>query len=218
MTDSLSWKRQIFVSVIKRYIVVITLLSILFGGLVSFGYYKVSGTKYNAESQLVQNDNNYNLIGSYNQFLSSSRFKSNLKSKINTSTWKNYSKKDNYDIALETGTNSPFFDIKVTSSNSGYSVFLANTATKIIIQNMGQYLTGANIGLVSQAKHATINNILNRLIKFGGLGFIVAFVLFFCVAIICRLFVGTISDTTFTQESFRIKNLGTLDISKKNQN
>ncbi|WHQ53569.1 hypothetical protein M1857_10935 [Lactiplantibacillus plantarum] len=115
MTDSLSWKRQIFVSVVKRYIVVITLLSILFGGLVSFGYYKVSGTKYNAESQLVQNDNNYNLIGSYNQFLSSSRFKSNLKSKINTSTWKNYSKKDNYDIALETGTNSPFFDIKVTS-------------------------------------------------------------------------------------------------------
>lgn len=214
MEQSIDLKEKIILQFFKKFGAVLILVSILVGLASSVAYLELKTPVYQSSGQLVQNDNNNNLLNSYKQFISSSKFETLMKKKIQASSWQKYKENSNYTTELSFDSNSPFFTLKVSSSNAKYSIFLANTAMEVLMSNIGRYLSGANISIVSVAKES------GRAVSkshVGMIGMIVAMLVFILLSLFMfakEMLVGKIKNSYFIEEYYGIKNMGTISISK----
>ncbi|MBO9166193.1 hypothetical protein ACA593_14470 [Lactiplantibacillus pentosus] len=200
---------------IKKYLLITVLIAILFGGLSGAATLTLKKNVYTSTGQMVQNDNNYTLIQSYKQFAASSSFTSILDKKIAASEWKKSSASHNYTIAIGNNSDSPFFSVSVASPNKHFSKYLANVAMQTLVSNLSQYLSGANVSIVSEASTGYINGYKKTLIKYVLVAAVLAFVLSWFVFIIKELFTGKVKDEDFMQDVFEISQLGTITLSEK---
>lgn len=212
MKSFLEWKQDIVIRILKKSILKLLLISLMFTTIVIFLSVVLKAPTYKASGQMVQNDNNYGLVSSYEQFVSSTGFKTSIDNRIEKSNWKNYSKKSEYDIQLSSEVNSPFFTVSAISDNGNYSKFLANAALKVLISNMGKYLAGVNISVVSNVNNYKKNSIKKFLISVGMITFVVAFVVAALISILFGLFFGTVKNEVFLSEILGLHKLGLLTI------
>lgn len=212
MENSLSWKESIVVNVLKKYLFSLVLVSLIIGGLSVFASSFLKSTQYVATGQLVQNDNNYNLISSYSQFVNSSKFTNEMEKQINKSEWKNKKYANKYVVSVSNSSNSPFFSISVTSSSPEYAKFVTNLALKTLVGNVGKYLSGANITIVSHAKTVSQVSVKSSIAKIAVVGFVVTFILMFIIVLIIKTSVGKVKQEKMVEEIFGVKSLGTLNV------
>jgi len=176
MIRSIDWREVSFLKILKRYFIPVFIVSVIFGLVGMFGYTKLKVTEYSSSSELVQNDNNYNLITSYKQFVESDKYRSMINAQIDQSSWKNYTHKNDYTAEIDNKTSSPFFSINISSENSNYAKFVSATAAQIFANNIGKFLSGGtNISLVQRAKTATVVSKKNDMIIAGMGIFILVF-------------------------------------------
>lgn len=196
---------------LKKYLIIAVLFGIVGGLVFTYANVRKSETTYVSSGELVQNDNNYNLIASYEQFVGSKRFTSLLDSKIDKSSWKN--KQYSYDVELKsTGSRStPFFNLQVTSKDKEFSRFVDNQAISLFNTNIGKYLSGANITLVSRASAPTVHGFQTKLVNWFMYGALVTFVVVSMLFTGKYLFLGKIKDERFIQDVFKTPSLGTID-------
>lgn len=199
--------------IFKKYLVIILVFTALLGVLSVYGGIKLNGESYVSSGELVQNDNNYNLISSYKEFVKSRRFSNLIDKKVAKSTWNQTSHKRKYSIAIDTSdsSSSPFFNLKVSSENKYFSKYVANLAMKILIMNMGKYLSGANISIVSEAAVGKVNISQKTMIDNAWHGAVVGFILSSLIFISSELFVGKIKDRGYMHDAFSITKLGTIE-------
>lgn len=84
------------------------LVGLIFGIASALYVVKTEPVQYESTAQLVQNDNNYDLISSYQQFIKSNKFMRLLDDKIAGSKWKGKNIKYTLNVS-QNGSNSPFF-------------------------------------------------------------------------------------------------------------
>ncbi|MDN7061337.1 hypothetical protein [Lactiplantibacillus plantarum] len=217
MKRTLDWREVLIINFFKKNGLIILLVGLIFGVGVAFGYDKLNSATYESSGQLVQNDNNSGIVSSYKQFLASNLFSTNLKKKINQSTWKDYDKKNTYSLALTYDYNSPFFVIKATSSNAKYSQYLTNTAQNVFIGSVGNYLAGSNISIVSHGSKATKVISMTRLVSVGVLVFLIVCILMSAILLRHTVRSGVIKNENEISDIFGLKNLGLvgLNMTKK---
>lgn len=200
--------KKMVIRMIKKYCIILILLGLLVGGLSTLLTIKVSTGVYESSGELVQNDNNTNIISSYEQFINSVKFKRLLKEKVMDSSWKN--KSQNYQILISTQASSPFFSLHAKSSNQQFSTFLANASMKILITNIGKYLSGTNISIVTSAKAEKNNEQYTKSIKNGIYAFIASIIIGFIWVYYSERKIGKIKDDDFISDVFSLKKLGKL--------
>lgn len=212
MDYSLNWKEKMILNVLKKYLAAILFFSVLLAVLGVLGYAKVEHSTYSASGQLVQNDNNYGLVSSYSQFVNSSKFKRELEKKINNSSkWKSYENRNKYTLSFSADNDSPFFTIEIMSGNPNYSRFLLDSSVQVFTNNIGKYLSGTNISVISRSSKATVTDQKKSLVKIGILVWLVTFVLLSVITIVNKLLIGKMKDEEFVAEYLQIKHLGTFN-------
>lgn len=200
---------------VKKYLLITILIAVLFGGLSGAATMTLKKNVYTSTGQMVQNDNNYTLIQSYKQFAASSSFTTILDKKIAASRWQESNASKNYTIAIGNNSDSPFFLVSVASPNKYFSEFLTNTAMQTLVSNLSQYLSGANVSIVSEASTGYISGYRKILIKYTIVAAILGFVLSWLIFIARELFIGKIKDEDFVEDVFEINKLGTITLSEK---
>ncbi|KRO13775.1 polysaccharide biosynthesis protein [Lactiplantibacillus xiangfangensis] len=212
MTNLSTWKQIILFKLLKRNFFKSLLTGLVFAVIgIGLGIF-VKPATYESSGQMVQNDNNYGLINSYGQYLTSAEYKSKLQAEIDQSSWKNYSKKDDYSVSISTGTSSPFFSINIISPNPSYSIFLANHAMSLFISNIGKYLSGANVSLVNNAKKSTRVSIKRSLMAIAMTVFVVVFFLVLIISSFRQLMLGKVKSDDYLRSVVGINKIGTFDI------
>ncbi|AVK62235.1 hypothetical protein C5Z25_10825 [Lactobacillus sp. CBA3605] len=203
---------------LKKYTALIVLFGVFCALIGLFSYLKIQGIQYASTSSLVQNDNNYNLVQSYDQFTESDKFKKLLDKKIDQSSWKNkpYSKEYSVDFTAKS-TTSPFFTISVTANNPTYARYLTEEASRVFTSNVGAYFSGANISVVMKSSEAKSLNMGGKLVKVGIVGFIIGVVLSFCFSLYRLILVGNITDADYVKDVYQLKKLGTLQMTSSNE-
>ncbi|ALC08221.1 hypothetical protein [Lactiplantibacillus plantarum] len=215
MNYNLTWKERIILQSLKKKWIVVLLISVFVGGICAFGYGKLKSSNYQASGELVQNDNNYNLLNSYQQFLTTGKFKASMNDSIKNSKWKKSSFSSEYTISMSYGTNSTFFSVNATSPNAEYSEFLANTAMTNLMSNIGSYLTGTNISVVSPAKTATTVTSKSRSMIIGGLGALVTFIILIAITLYRSVMAGKVKSTKYLTEVLGLNELGNLTLKSR---
>ncbi|WP_047999267.1 hypothetical protein [Lactiplantibacillus herbarum] len=208
--------RKLFVRIIKKNIWIVLAISILAGAACAYISSIGSKNQYSVSSEMVQNDNNYSLVSSYSEFVQSRRFKQILTEQVNKSKWKNESKKIEYTVDVVSNgsesSNTPFFNLVVTSDNVAYAKFLAQQGETQLIANIGKYLSGANISLVSKSNKVTVKKPFSGIVKRFEYGFIIAFIIIFIFKMLADLTFGNIKDEEFVSDVFGKTNFGTIEI------
>lgn len=193
---------------LKKYFVLILLASVLCGMGGVFVSLKLTTTSYSASGNLVQNDSNYNMMSSYEQYLESKSFQTIVAKKLDSSKLKSGGK---YNITLVSGgTTSPFFSIKVTSSSPTYSEYVTTVAVSTFVSHIGQVLSGSNVSVVSDSSTAHVNRDNKRLLKIGILTSMGVFIVLTFILVLRMFFTGKIPDDEFIEDVYQIKHLGTL--------
>jgi len=214
MNSVMELNERMLVRFLKKYLVVIILFGILCGVGSAFIGYKIQGMKYTSSGSLVQNDNNYSLVASYEQFVQSKRFKQSINSKIDKSKWKNKNFKNDYEIVLTpNGSNSPFFSMDATSQNRKYSQYLENLALKVFITNVGKYLAGANVSIMENASKAKSAQSYLSLLKVGVVGLVAGIVLMSILMVMNMLWWGKVTDKEYIDDIYQLPLLGTMKVS-----
>lgn len=211
------WKQNILYKLVKKYLLRLIAASLVIA-CIGVGISAIlKQNTYESTSQLAQKDNNYNLINSYGQYLTFANYKNILRSEIQDSKWKNYENKEDYSVSISTGTSSPFFSIKIISDNPNYSIFLVNKTADIFTKNVGRYLSGANVSVVSHSKKASRVSIKRELAIIGGLIFIVVLVLMTVVVFYAELYSGKVKDEGFAQDILGIKKIGVINMGQSQE-
>lgn len=83
------------------------------------------------------------------------------------------------------------------------------------MSNLSQYLSGANVSIVSEASTGYISGYRKILIKYTIVAAILGFVLSWLIFIARELFIGKIKDEDFVEDVFEINKLGTITLSEK---
>lgn len=197
---------------LKKYMIIAILIGILVGGVASLVSYKLEDT-YTSTGQMVQNDSNYSLIDSYKQFIISSKFNTLMSKQINNSKWKK--NKQSYNLNITTTSSSPFFSVSASSNDGEYAQYITDLAMKVLIVNVGKYLSGANISMVSSASIARKTDLRTHIIKVAVVAFIISTIVSFMALSIKEVFFGKIRDEAFVSDVFQLNNLGSIDISNR---
>lgn len=203
-----NWWQNIMYHFMKKYGFTVILVSLVFGIGGAITYKEFSTPQYIATGQMSQNDNNYNIISSYNQFISTDRFKASIKSKITKPEWKRIK----YSISMTNNANSPFFNVSVRSSNAEFSKFLADETMKLLMSEIGSYLSGTNMSQLSKPKVVQENISTSKMMKIGMVIFFGILVLLSGLIILFTRFLGPIRNEKYLQDTLGIVNLGTLDL------
>lgn len=200
----------------KKYLLIVVIFGILCGLVTSLAMFKLKGTEYQSTGTLIQNDNNYNLVQSYQQFIKSNKFTRLVDEQIDQSQWKNKSYKDDYSVALTAGgTTSPFFSVTVTTKDAAYAKFLTTTSMHLFIANIGKYLSGANVSIFANATNAHAASVKTKLVKAGLIAMIVGMLLATLIAVHRLIWVGKVPDASYLNDVYELKMLGTLDVSNE---
>ncbi|MCG0634685.1 hypothetical protein ACSKF1_04870 [Lactiplantibacillus plantarum] len=205
---------------LKRHLFLVALVGFLFAGILATLEIKMQNQNYKSSGELVQNDNNYALISSYQQFVESKSFLNLLDRRIDKGQWKKQNTKGSYSVELVNNnsgnnTNTPFFTINVLSKNKRYSKYVAHEAMMLLINNIGKYISGANISIVSNASNARRVNIFSAIKKKVVLAFLSGAGLTFIFIVVHYYCVGKIVDNKFVENVFGINNLGEMRLSDK---
>lgn len=203
-----NWWQNIMYHFMKKYGFTVVLVSLVFGIGGAITYKEFSTPQYIATGQMSQNDNNYNIISSYNQFISTDRFKASIKSKITKPEWKSIK----YSISMTNNANSPFFNVSARSSNAEFSKFLADETMKLLMSEIGSYLSGTNMSQLSKPKVVQENISTSKMMKIGMVIFFGILVLLSGLIILCTRFLGQIRNEKYLQDTLGIVDLGTLDL------
>ncbi|MFB9769775.1 hypothetical protein [Lactiplantibacillus modestisalitolerans] len=200
------------VKFIKKYLIFVVLISVLIGVASAYVTEFSHGSTYTSSGELVQNDNNYSLIASYKQFVSSKKFTSLLDNEIKKSNWSNSKIKYDYTVSIEAsgGTTTPFFTLQVNSTDQKYAEFLANKAINIFVTNIGKYLSGSNVTIVSNATKGNVSDVKSDAIKKFLYTFVLTFVILSFLLIIKYIYIGKIVDSHYVQDVLGEKFLGTI--------
>lgn len=134
---------------------------------------------------------------------------------LKNSKWKKSSFSSEYTISMSYGTNSTFFSVNATSPNAEYSEFLANTAMTNLMSNIGSYLTGTNISVVSPAKTATTVTSKSRSMIIGGLGALVTFIILIAITLYRSVMAGKVKSTKYLTEVLGLNELGNLTLKSR---
>ncbi|MFC6201179.1 hypothetical protein ACFP1L_04595 [Lactiplantibacillus nangangensis] len=218
MKLAIGLNRKLVVRFLKKYMIIVILIGVI-GGLGSvFSSLKSQGVQYVSAGHLVQNDNNYNLVTSYKQFVESSRFKTIINEKVNESAWKSTSYRDNYKVTLSPeGSTSPFFTITVVSDNPKYSKYLANEAMRLFITNIGKYLSGANTSIMSQASTSKTIDFRSSMGKTASIGVVAGLIFAVVITGIHLVWIGKIKDDKYISDMYEVKHLATISLHKINK-
>jgi len=203
---------------LKKYLVMILLIGVIGGFCSVIVSLKSQGVEYSSEGHLVQNDNNYNIISSYQQFVESSRFAKIVSGKVDSGVWKDKSYKRDYKVTLSPeGSTSPFFTITVVSSNPEFSKYLANEAMHLFVTNIGKYLSGANTAIMSNADTAKTIDFKASLGKTASAGVIAGVVLAAIVAILHLIWIGKVKDDKYIHDVYELNHLATINLQDGNK-
>lgn len=215
MLFSIDINKKMIVRLLKKYLVWTVLIGVLAGGIGAYlrlGFGGVS-TTYKSSGELVQNDNNYSLITSYQQFVKSKRFTQMIDKQVSKGNWKEKTDNTAYTVNIDTDStsNSPFFTINVVSNNKQYSSYLTNIAMKLLMANIGKYLSGTNISIVSNASVGTANTSITEILKNVWHGIVLGAAVSSLWFILRELFIGRIKDEGYLCDVCGINNLGTIE-------
>ncbi|KZU84975.1 hypothetical protein [Lactiplantibacillus plantarum] len=208
--------KKMMLRFLRKYLILVLLFGLLTGGVTAAAIAKFHQTEYSSSGVLSQNDNNYAIISSYQQFVTSSKFTTVLDKTVDNGKWKHLAQKRDYQISISTSgdTNTPFFYINVVHTNKAYAQYLATVAVKLFMTNIVKYLSGANISIISpvtQAKRIGSSNILIKYAFVGaGAGMIVALL----YALFDMFLFGKVPDKDYIEDIYQIKMLGSLNRSK----
>ncbi|PRO81218.1 hypothetical protein C6Y09_06850 [Lactiplantibacillus pentosus] len=217
MIRSIDWREVSFLKILKRYFIPVFIVSVIFGLVGMFGYTKLKVTEYSSSSELVQNDNNYNLITSYKQFVESDKYRSMINAQIDQSSWKNYTHKNDYTAEIDNKTSSPFFSINISSENSNYAKFVSATAAQIFVNNIGKFLSGANISLVQRAKTATVVSKKNDMIIAGMGIFILVFIISFLIIVLYSWYIGNVQSEDYLEKIIGLNKIAATNLSREKE-
>lgn len=208
--------KKMMLRFLRKYLILVLLFGLLTGGVTAAAIAKFHQTEYSSSGVLSQNDNNYAIISSYQQFVTSRKFTTVLDKTVDNGKWKHLAQKRDYQISISTSgdTNTPFFYINVVHTNKAYAQYLATVAVKLFMTNIVKYLSGANISIISpvtQAKRIGSSNILIKYAFVGaGAGMIVALL----YALFDMFLFGKVPDKDYIEDIYQIKMLGSLNRSK----
>lgn len=218
MIRSIDWREVSFLKILKRYFIPVFIVSVIFGLVGMFGYTKLKVTEYSSSSELVQNDNNYNLITSYKQFVESDKYRSMINAQIDQSSWKNYTHKNDYTAEIDNKTSSPFFSINISSENSNYAKFVSATAAQIFVNNIGKFLSGGtNISLVQRAKTATVVSKKNDMIIAGMGIFILVFIISFLIIVLYSWYIGNVQSEDYLEKIIGLNKIAATNLSREKE-
>ncbi|AXH03884.1 hypothetical protein FBR4_1386 [Lactiplantibacillus plantarum] len=216
MQYTIDLNKKMMLRFLRKYLILVLLFGLLTGGVTAAAIAKFHQTEYSSSGVLSQNDNNYAIISSYQQFVTSSKFTTVLDKTVDNGKWKHLAQKRDYQISISTSgdTNTPFFYINVVHTNKAYAQYLATVAVKLFMTNIVKYLSGANISIISpvtQAKRIGSSNILIKYAFVGaGAGMIVALL----YALFDMFLFGKVPDKDYIEDIYQIKMLGSLNRSK----
>ncbi|MFW2845178.1 hypothetical protein ACN6UL_16710 [Lactiplantibacillus plantarum] len=216
MQYTIDLNKKMMLRFLRKYLILVLLFGLLTGGVTAAAIAKFHQTEYSSSGVLSQNDNNYAIISSYQQFVTSSKFTTVLDKTVDNGKWKHLAQKRDYQISISTSgdTNTPFFYINVVHTNKAYAQYLATVAVKLFMTNIVKYLSGANITIISpvtQAKRIGSSNILIKYAFVGaGAGMIVALL----YALFDMFLFGKVPDKDYIEDIYQIKMLGSLNRSK----
>lgn len=216
MQYTIDLNKKMMLRFLRKYLILVLLFGLLTGGVTAAAIAKFHQTEYSSSGVLSQNDNNYAIISSYQQFVTSSKFTTVLDKTVDNGKWKHLAQKRDYQISISTSgdTNTPFFYINVVHTNKAYAQYLATVAVKLFMTNIVKYLSGANISIISpvtQAKRIGSSNILIKYAFVGaGAGMIVALL----YALFDMFLFGKVPDKDYMEDIYQIKMLGSLNRSK----
>lgn len=211
MKTTISWNNKLLKHVLIHKLAMIILIPIILVAGV-FGVEKF-GTPANfvSTSELVQKDNQVSQISAYQNYIQTSQFKNELNNKIRSSQWHGTKASRDYTISITSAVNSPFFDIAGSSSNPYFSKFVTAKAADVFQSQISQFLSGANISLLSVASLNTNPvqaNYKKTLLAAAGVGFVIsisfAFYLDICV--------GKLGDEDYLLDVHGLSKLGTLKL------
>lgn len=213
MNFVLKLNHNMLMRLLKKYMLLSVLIGLIICGISVFCVLRFQGNVYSSTGEMVQNDSNYTLIKSYQQFTQSKNFTNLLSDEISNSKWKNSEAIKSYAVTLNTSSESPFFTINGSSDNKEFSKYVTNTSMRVLINNLGKYLSGANVAIVTNATTAKANGLSKKIIKMGALGFLLGFFVSYLLFILKEIFTGKIRDENYIRDIFNINNLGTIDVS-----
>lgn len=213
-------KTKLLIRLLKKYAWIVTLWSLLISVVGVFGEVYISQNAYTSSSELVQSDSNYDLLPSYQQFIQSKQFTRLLNQKLRTNHKVMY---EHYGYSLDLETNltntssSPFFSLSVSSENSKYAQIVNDSALEVLIANVGRYVSGSNIVVVSKASPAKLVGFKTKLLKHSLILFVVSFFVLTIVVLCKYFFYGKVKETYFADEVLNLKELGILRLQKERQ-
>ncbi|MCB7178154.1 YveK family protein [Lactiplantibacillus plantarum] len=214
MKTVLNWNLSFFSRLLKKYIVIVVLLSVIVAMAGTVGVSFLKTPTYTSQVQMSQNDNNVSQITSYSQFLETDKFTTLLKNKVNKSNWK--SQAGNYIVNVSTDGNSTFFYFQATASSPKAAQYVANQVMNVFTANIGKYLSGASVTVVSKASVPTKANSIN-FEKTGLSIFGITFFLLFFFCFYKEVYTNKISDRKFISDVYGIDYLGELELKGKRE-
>lgn len=210
MKTIVNWDIPLLKQMLKKYLLTVVFVSCIVTVLGVLGISHIQKPTYSSSVQFSQNDNNVAQLPSYSQFIQTDDFQQQLRSKITSSKWKH----EKYSVALDYANDSVFFTISAKSPDPVFSQFLASQAMLIFTTNMGNYLSGVNISIVSKPK---LNNVPDKMnfVKVAIVFFVISIVVLSLCAFMLELFVGKVYDEGYMLRTYNLASLGELDIEKQ---
>jgi len=209
---------KIILRFFKKYLVMILLVGVIVGLCSAIISLRSQGVEYSSSGNLVQNDNNYNIISSYQQFVESSRFTKIVNEKVENSEWKNKSYKNDYKVSLTPDSStSPFFNMTVVSSNAEFSKYLTNEAMHLFVANVGKYLSSANTAIMSNANTAKAVDFKSSLGKTVFVWFVIGALLAAIFALLHLIWIGKVKDDRYIDDIYDLNHLATINLHDENK-
>lgn len=212
MKTTVSWNTKLFRRVILRHIALIIIVPVILAAITILASQYFGGIKYIATSELVQKDNQVGQISAYQNFIQTNKFKDSMRSQIRNSQWNGTKYANEYSVIITTTTNSPFFNIVGSSDNPYFSRYITNTATSVFQKQIAEYITNANISLLTAASLNTVP-IKVSYTKSSIIAIGVGLVISLSLAFIKEIRLGKIDDN-YLEDVHGLKKLGTLKISE----
>lgn len=207
MNSIVGWNAKIGYRFFKKYTLIVVLVGLIFGIASALYVVKTEPVQYESTAQLVQNDNNYDLISSYQQFIKSNKFMRLLDDKIAGSKWKGKNIKYTLNVS-QNGSNSPFFSVNVKSTNGSFSNFVATQSVQLFVGNVSKYLSSANVSVLSIPSSSHEDNFKSRTAKSGVLGFIFGAFLAVVLSFLNMTIWGKVPDEKYINDMYDLKFLG----------
>lgn len=196
----------------KKYLCWILVISFIVGLGSTFIYRQVHVSQYRASSLLVQDDNNYSLVQSYDQILESNQIHKLVGEKVSQSEWKSYGGKEDYTLSLvPKSSTSSFFTISVISKSKGFTKFLTKTVADVFVQNSRSFLKNSNVKIVSTAYTPEVISQKSSIIKVALASFIGVAAVLSVLSVYLMIWSGKIKDEEYVADMYHLDFIGTLE-------